>query len=322
MLLEIATIIAGFIALTWSADRFVVGAAGTARTLGAPAMIIGITVVGFGTSAPEILISGIAAWEGQPGIAMGNALGSNIANIALILGATAVIYPLAMRASILSREIPLLGAVTAITFILVVDGTLARWEGIALLAGLGGVMAWLIIQARRGEAVADALGAELATELPDQPSLGYSLGWLALGLTVLLLSSRAVVWASVSIAQTMGISDLIIGLSVIALGTSLPELATCIASARKGESDIALGNIIGSNIFNLFAVLGVAGSIAPLAVERISLTRDFPVMAGLTLALAVLGWPRRGLGRLGRLAGISLLACYLTYQLSLGLMLA
>jgi cation:H+ antiporter len=321
MLLELATLLTGFIVLTWSADRFVMGAAGTARTLGAPAMIIGITVVGFGTSAPEILISAIASWEGQAGIAMGNALGSNIANIALILGVTALLYPLAMRSSILTRELPLLAAVTVATFALVVDGVLARWEGGVLLLGLGCVMAWLIVEARRGDAVADALGAELAAELPEHPGLGYSLGWLLLGLALLLLSSRAVVWASVSIAQAMGISDLVIGLSVIALGTSLPELATCIASARKGESDIALGNIIGSNIFNLFAVLGIAGSITSLDVERVSLTRDFPVMAGLTVALFVFGWGRNGPGRLGRWAGISLLACYLTYQLSLGLSL-
>jgi cation:H+ antiporter len=319
MLIELATLIIGFAALTWSADRFVAGAAATARLLGAPTLIIGITIVGFGTSAPEILISGVAAWQGQPGIAVGNALGSNIANIALILAATAIVYPLTLRSAVMTREMPLLGLVTLIALIVLLDRHLSRLEGIVLILGLVGVLAWLISQARRGDPVADALAAEVTEPATHDGSRWWPLAWLTIGLIVLLVSSRAIVWASVTIAQSLGISDFVIGLSIVALGTSLPELATCVTSVRKGESDIALGNIIGSNIFNLFAVLGVASTIAPLTAERSALMRDFPVMAGLTIVLFALGWRRRGPARISRLAGFLLLATYLGYQLTLGL---
>lgn len=319
MLVEIATILIGFAVLTWSADCFVAGAAATARLLGVSSLVIGITVVGFGTSAPEILISVFAAWEGQPGIAVGNALGSNIANIALIIGATALIYPMTIQSSIFRRELPLVAVVTLATLAVFSDGELLRWEGAALLAGLGAVMAWLLAQARAGDAIADALGAEATGELAATSSVWRPLAWLVLGLALLLASSRAIIWASVTVAQALGVSDLVIGLSIVALGTSLPELATCIASARKGQPDIAMGNIIGSNIFNLLAVLGLASTIAPLSADRVAITRDYPVMVALTVALFLLAWRGHAPGRLGRIAGLILLTSYVGYQLLLGL---
>ncbi len=319
MLIEITTLMIGFTALTWSADRFVAGASGTARLLGAPTLIIGITIVGFGTSAPEILISAIAAWEGQPGIAVGNALGSNIANIALILGVTAIVCPLTLRSAVMTREMPLLGLVTVAALLLLMDHYLSRLEGVLLLLGLAGVLAWLISQASRGDPIADALDAEVTAETPQDTSLMRPLAWLSVGLIVLLASSRAIIWASVTIAQALGVSDLVIGLSIVALGTSLPELATCIASVRRRQFDLVLGNIIGSNIFNLFAVLGVASTITPLTAERSVLVRDFPVMAGLTIVLFALAWRRHGPARLGRIGGCVLLATYVGYQLALGL---
>lgn len=317
MIVEIATIVIGFAVLTWSADCFVAGAAATARLLGVSSLVIGITVVGFGTSAPEILISVLAAWEGQPGIAVGNALGSNIANIALIIGATALIYPMTIRSSIFRRELPLVAVVTLATMAVFGDGELRRWEGLALLAGLGAVMGWLLAQAKGGDPIADALGAEATGELATTSSVWRPLGWLVLGLALLLISSRAIIWASVTVAQALGVSDLVIGLSIVALGTSLPELATCLASARKGQPDIAMGNIIGSNIFNLLAVLGLASSIAPLSAERVAVTRDYPVMVALTIALFLLAWRRHAPGRLGRIAGLVLLTSYVGYQLLL-----
>jgi len=320
LITEMLALAAGFALLTWSADRFVVGAAGTARLLGVPTLLVGIIVAGFGTSAPEILISGLAAWEGRPGIAVGNALGSNVANIGLIVGTTAIAYPLVVRRGILRREMPLMGAVTVMAFVLLADRQITRFEGLLLLAALAGVLYWLTRQAGQGDPLADALEAELNEDMPKQPSWVGALGWLMGGLALLLASSRLIVWASVTIARSLGISDLVIGLSIVALGTSLPELATCIASARKSESDIALGNIIGSNIFNLLAVLGLAGFIAPLTAASAALTRDFPLMAALTLAAFALAWrPGGNAGHLGRLAGIVFLASYIAYQSILAL---
>ncbi len=318
MTLHILAIISGFALLVWGADRFVVGAAATARNLGVSPLIIGLTIVGFGTSAPEMLVSGVAAWQGNPGLAVGNALGSNITNIALILGLTALIAPLTINSGTLKRELPLLLITMLAGLLLVLDGHLGRVDGSLLLLGLVAMAIWMVrmgLNDRRTTGVHDPLAQEFSAEIPSDMRMGVALGWLALGLAVLLVSSRMLVWGAVAIAQTLGVSDLIIGLTIVALGTSLPELAASIVSALKNEHDIAVGNVIGSNMFNLLAVLGLPGVIQPLDIEPAVLTRDYPVMIALTVLLLLMA---RGIagrpGMINRAEGTILVASYLGYQ--------
>jgi cation:H+ antiporter len=270
-------------------------------------------IVGFGTSAPEMVVSTLAASQGNPGLALGNAWGSNIVNIALILGITALISPIIVHSMILRKELPILAAVTALSAYLVWDGEISRLDAWVLLAVFGVLVTWSIVEGMRSGS--DTLAAETAMELKEHAmSLKLALMWLVLGLVVLVLSSRLLVWGAVAIAQSLGVSDLIIGLTVVAVGTSLPELASCIAAARKGEHDIALGNILGSNLFNTLAVVGIAGAIAPISIGADSITRDLPVMIGLTLVLFVMGWGFRGRpGRINRWEAGALLAAYLAY---------
>ena len=308
-------LVAGFVFLVWGADRFVAGAAATARNLGVSPLIIGLTIVGFGTSAPEMLVSAVAAWQGNPGLAVGNAIGSNITNIALILGLTAVIVPLATNSRLLRRELPLLMVTMLGGLLLLVDGELSRLDGVLLLTGLLALVIWMVRTAlaeRNGDG--DALATEFSEEMPQEMSTPRALFWLGVGLLVLLISSRLLVWGAVGIAELLGVSDLVIGLTIVALGTSLPELAASILSALKGEPDIAIGNVIGSNLFNLLAVLGIPGLIHPLGIGDDVLFRDYPVMLGLTLALFVMAYGIRGPGRINRVEGSLLLACYLGYQ--------
>ncbi|MFN2308505.1 MAG: calcium/sodium antiporter [Gammaproteobacteria bacterium] len=313
MLNPILAVIGGFIFLVWGADRFVVGAAATARNLGVSPLVIGLTIVGFGTSAPEMLVSGVASWQGNPGLAVGNAIGSNITNIALILGLTALIAPLSVNSRILRRELPLLLVVMLAGLALLLDGDLSRLDGTLLLSGLLALVFWMVrtgLKDRDG----DPLGTEFSTEIPREMTMGRALFWVGLGLLVLLLSSRLLVWGAVAIAESLGVSDLIIGLTIVALGTSLPELAASLVSALRGEPDIAVGNVIGSNLFNLLAVLGLPGLISPLAIEGAVLTRDYPVMIGLTVAFILMAYGLRGPARIDRLEGGLLLACYAGYQ--------
>lgn len=308
-------VIGGFALLVWGADRFVVGAAATARNLGVAPLIIGLTIVGMGTSAPEILVSAMAAWDGNPGLGMGNAIGSNIANIGLILGLTALVVPLQVSSVTLRREFPVLLGIMLIAFVLVADGDLSRLDGGLLLLGMGLMLVWLIWLGlnSRGDGV-DPLLAEYTEEIPVGMAMPAALGWLALGLVVLLVSSRVLIWGAVGIAEAMGVSDLIIGLTLVALGTSLPELAASIMSALKGEHDIALGNVIGSNMFNLLGVLGLPGLIRPSAVEPEMLSRDFSVMAGLTVLLLFFAYSyRRRARHVNRIEGSVLLLLYLGY---------
>ncbi|WP_096367495.1 MULTISPECIES: calcium/sodium antiporter [Thiohalobacter] len=308
-------VIGGFALLVWGADRFVVGAAATARNLGVAPLIIGLTIVGMGTSAPEMLVSAMAAWDGNPGLGMGNAIGSNIANVGLILGLTALIVPLQVSSITLRREFPVLLGIMLVAFILVADGDLNRLDGGLLLLGMGLMLVWLVWLGlnSRGDGV-DPLLAEYTEEIPVGMAMPAALGWLALGLVVLLVSSRVLIWGAVGIAEAMGVSDLIIGLTLVALGTSLPELAASIMSALKGEHDIALGNVIGSNMFNLLGVLGLPGLIHPSAVEPEMLSRDFSVMAGLTVLLLFFAYSyRRRARHVNRIEGGVLLLVYLGY---------
>lgn len=313
MLLPILAVLAGFVALTWGADRFVLGAAATARNLGVPTLVIGLTVVGFGTSAPEVLVSATAAWDGNTSLAIGNAIGSNITNIALVLGATAVIMPLRVHSGVLRREFPVLMAVTLFTLALLTDGRLDRHDGLLLLAGLAVMLYWMVnigLRARQS----DPIQSEYATEIPAAMAPGLALLWLLVGLAVLLLSARLLVWGAVEIAVALGVSDLVIGLTVVAIGTSLPELAASVVSALRHEHDIAIGNIIGSNMYNLLAVLGLPGLIHPDTFPAEVLMRDFPVMIVLTLGLFAAAYGFRGAGQITRYEGAALLAAFAGYQ--------
>jgi len=316
MLLPTLAVLAGFVTLTWGADRFVLGAAATARNLGVPTLVIGLTVVGFGTSAPEILVSATAAWQGNTSLAIGNALGSNITNIALVLGATAVIMPLRVHSNVLRREFPVLMAITFFSLVLLSDGHLGRLDGILLLAGLVVMLYWMVnlgLRARRS----DPIRSEYAAELPGSIPPKIALFWLLVGLLVLLAGSRLLVWGAIEIALLLGVSDLIVGLTIVAIGTSLPELAASVISALRHEHDIAIGNIIGSNMYNLLAVLGLPGLIHPDIFPPEVLMRDFPVMIVLTLGLLAAAYGFRGEGQINRYEGGALLTAFAGYQLLL-----
>ena len=316
MLLAIVAVIVGLAVLVWSADKFVDGAVGVAEFCGMSTLLIGMVVVGFGTSAPELTVSAISASQGNPELALGNAYGSNIANIALILGATALISPILMQRSVLRGDLPILLAVSVLSIILVWDGSVARWNGILLLAVFAAAMAYSIRRELRKAKLerSESQSGNVDIAEPKKVSLGKSVFWLLLGLVLLVVSSRALVWGAVEIARTLGVSDLLIGLTIVAIGTSLPELASSIAAARKGENDLALGNIIGSNLFNTLAVVGLAATISPMQeIEKAVTYRDMPLMIALTVALIVLGYRRKGDGRLNRIAGAILLAVYVGY---------
>ena len=316
MLASVAAVIAGLVLLVWSADRFVLGASATARDLGVAPIVIGLVIIGFATSSPEILVAAFAAWQGNPGLGVGNAVGSNIANIALILGASALVAPLVCASRILTRELPVLFAVTVIACVLLLDRILGRLEGAVLLALLG-LVVWVLLRQALVErdTGADPLSAELAEQIPAGLPLGRAVTWLLIGFVLLLVSSRMLVWGGVNIAETLGVSDLVIGLTIVAVGTSLPELAAAIASVLKNEHDLVLGNVIGSNLFNTLAVLGLPGLIRPGLVPAEVLTRDLPVMGVLTLMLVPILWHRRGQpGRIGRVEGLLLVSCFVGYQ--------
>lgn len=314
MITPIVAVVLGLALLVWSADRFVDGAASTACRLGMPSLLIGMVIVGFGTSAPEMVVSALAASQGNPGIALGNAFGSNITNIALILGLTALIRPVAVHSRVLRAELPILSAVTALTAWQLMDDDVSRRDAVVLLAVFGVVMAWTVWQGMRRKS--DALGLEMERELRCPMPLRRAMIWLTVGLALLVASSRLLVWGAVELARGFGVSDMIIGLTIVAVGTSLPELASSIIAARKGEDDIALGNILGSNLFNTLAVVGIAGTISPLGVGPEVFSRDILVMGALTFSLFIMGYGFRvpGRGRINRFEGAFLLACYIGYM--------
>lgn len=312
MILPIIALIVGLLLLIWSADRFVDGSAATAKYFGMPALLIGMVVVGFGTSAPEMVVSALSAMNGSPEIALGNAYGSNITNIALILGITALIGPIAVGSKIISKELPLLIAVTGLSAFLLWDNDISRMDAAILLVVFALLMGWTIVQGVRNKG--DAMGEQEEAEIPAM-SIQKALMWLVLGLGLLIASSQMLVYGAVEIATALGVDQLIIGLTVVAIGTSLPELASSVAAARKGEHDIAVGNIIGSNFFNTLAVVGIAGVIKPMHVGAEVFSRDMLVMVGLTLFLFVVGfsWRKGHLGRINRLEGGMLLTVYIAY---------
>jgi len=322
MVLSILGMIAGFVLLVWSADKFVDGAAATAKHLGMPALLIGILVVGFGTSAPEMVVSAIAAYEGNPSLALGNALGSNIANIALILGTTALIAPIAVHSKIIKKELPLLIVVVLGSGFLLFDNSLTFVEGLLLLSGFAALVGWSIYEALQNKR--DTFATEVNAEIKEEGmSLKQGIFWLLLGLVLLIVSSRILVWGAVNIALEFGVSDLIIGLTIVALGTSLPELAASTMAARKGEHDIAIGNIVGSNMFNILAVIGIATVIHPMqTLAPEILQRDWSIMFVVTLMLFAMAYSFGGeAGKISRIKGAILVLCYVAYNTYLGMSL-
>ena len=322
MIFYLLAVVLGFALLVWSADRFVDGAASTAKHLGMPSLLIGILIVGFGTSAPEMVVSAIAAYEGNPGLALGNAIGSNIVNIALILGITAIVAPIAVNSKIVKKEIPLLLLIVLFTGYLLLDNTLTLFEGVILLAGFFALVLWSVFAAfrSRGDSFEDQMDIELNEDIM---SLKVGIMWLVFGLILLIASSRLLVWGAVGVANSFGVSDLIIGLTIVALGTSLPELAASVMAARKGEHDIAIGNVVGSNMFNLLAVIGIAVIIAPMnSIPLEVLQRDWTIMLLLTIALFVMAYGFKGRnGRINRVEGTILILCYVAYNTYLGMSL-
>ncbi len=313
MMLPVLAVVAGLILLVWSAERFIDGAAATSARLGLSPLLIGMLVIGFGTSAPELVVSAIAAGQGNPGLALGNAYGSNIANIGLILGLVALISPLAVHSGVIRRELPVLGAATLLSALLLLGGGIARLEGVLLLVLLGGFMAVSVVRGLRDGS--DPLSTDTETDLAAHPmSLRASLAWTGIGLVLLVASSRLLVWGAVAIAQSFGVSDLIIGLTVVAVGTSLPELASSLSALRRGEHDLVLGNVVGSNLFNTLGVVGLAAVIAPIDAGREVLLRDWSLMTAMTVLMMVfaMGWRGRA-GRINRLEGGALLAMYTAY---------
>lgn len=308
-------LIGGFIIIVYGADRFVVGAAATARNFGIPPLIIGLTIVGLGTSAPEILIAIEASIGGNTGLAMGNAIGSNITNITLILGITAITVPLVVKSEILKREFPILFAAMLVVIILISDGQLSKLDGILMIIGLTVIMYWIVNVAlsRRG----DPIDAEYEAEIPKDISNGVAVFWLIFGMILLIISSKLLVWGAVGIAGLMGISQLVIGLTIIAIGTSLPELAASVISAKRNEPDIAIGNVIGSNMFNLLAVMAVPGLLHPGDVPAMVLSRDYIIMTVVTLILFAMAFGFRGPGQINRVEGFALLFIFIAYQVLL-----
>lgn len=317
MLIAVGGLIVGLVLLTWSADKFIDGAAAVAQLLGMSPLLVGILIVGFGTSAPEMLVSAIAAWQGEPDLALGNAIGSNIANIGLIVGITAILAPISVHSRVVSQEMPLMLVATGLGVLVLTNGWLGRGDAALLLGALGlyiGFGVWQSVQSPD-----DALGAEADASISHEQSGVKAATALVIGLLVLLASSRLLVWSSTEIALALGISELIIGLTVVALGTSLPELAASIASVRKNQHDMAIGNVIGSNVFNILGVVGIAGLIHPDAVAQDVLGRDALVMVLLSGALAILCYRAIKRTAIRRWQGVLLVLAYLGYNAALAL---
>lgn len=321
MAIAFLAIALSLIVLAWSADRFVAGSVSVANHFNISPLLIGMVIIGFGTSAPEIAVSVLGALQGNSGIALGNAYGSNIANIALILGITALISPIAVHSQVLRKELPILSVITVLAAWQLWDGEITRIDAFVLLGVFGGLIAWAIWQSTHDRT--DALGSEVAQELETHVlTIRLAAFWLVVGLVLLIASSRILVWGAVEIAQGFGISDLIIGLTIVSIGTSLPELASSIIAARKGEHDLALGNILGSNLFNTLAVVGIAGTIQPMIAPPEVFYRDILVMAVLTFSLFLFGYGFRGTGSINRYEGGILLTCYISYTIYLASMVS
>lgn len=313
MLENIGYMVAGLVLLILGAERFVHGAAATARNFGIAPLLIGLTVVAFATSAPEVLVSVVAASRGEPGLAIGNAIGSNIVNIGLVLGMTAIVRPIKLESATLRREMPALLAVTLLVVSLFLDARLTNIDGYVMLTGLVIVMIWLARLGSRS-AANDPIKKDFEAEIPDDVSMKSAVLWVVVGLSALLLGADWLVTGAMGIAQTLGVSEVVIGITIVAFGTSLPELAVSLISVLKGEYGLAIGNIVGSNIFNLLAVIGIAAAIEPMTLHPSVLSLHIFVMVAFTLVLFAMTYDYDGKARLSRLEGVALLAAFIAYD--------
>ena len=320
MLTAVLFVIIGLALLMFGADRFVDGAASLASNLGVPPLLVGLTVVGFATSAPELLVAATASFAGNPSIAIGNAVGSNIANIGLVIGVTALVLPLSVHSRVLRQEFPIMFGAMLLALFLFWDGALSRLDGGILALGLVTMMimtSYLGMKYSRPPAATADQGTLTDPESIEEPefaslSTPKALLLSLVGLICLVIGSDRLVAGAVFIATHFGVSDLVIGLTIVAIGTSLPELAASVASALKGESDIALGNVIGSNMFNILGVTAAPALIAPTLLEPAVLHRDMPIMFGLTIALYIMGFGRAE--TVSRVSGACLLIAFTAYQ--------
>ncbi|BBP43211.1 calcium/sodium antiporter [Thiosulfativibrio zosterae] len=314
LILPTLGLIIGLVLLVWSSDIFIDGAASTSLHLKISPLIIGVVVLGFGTSLPEVIVSVLASVEGNPGLAIGNVIGSNIANIGLVLGITAIIAPIAIKSSLLKREFPVLLGVSLIGLILLLDKDLDVTDGFILLAMFFAVMIWMI-KINKNIDPKDPLAEETLHEIEDLPkmSLNKALVLLGIGLAILIGSAKLMVWGAVEIAHFFEVPDMIIGLTIVAVGTSLPELAAAISAARKNEADLMIGNILGSNLFNLLAVMAMPALIAPSIIEANTLLIDYPIMLTLTLLMLLVALPRKGNAMITKLEGFLLLGSFIAY---------
>ena len=312
MLGNIAEVIIGLVLLIWGADRFVHGSSALARNLGVAPLMIGLTIVAFATSAPEILVSGVAALRGEPDLAIGNAIGSNIANIGLVLGTVALFRPIELKSATLRREMPALLAVSLLTVALFLDSTLNRIDGFVLLTGLIIVIIWLVRLGLRSSA-SDPLQADYDAEIPKDMKTWVAGFWLLVGIGTLLFGAELLVDGAIEIARAIGVSEVVIGITLVALATSLPELAVSLVSAIRGEYGLAIGNIVGSNIFNLLAVIGVAAAIQPAVLPPTVLSLHIFVMVAFTLVLFAMTYEYDGRGAISRFEGFMLVTAYLAF---------
>ncbi|HCM1475145.1 TPA: calcium/sodium antiporter [Vibrio parahaemolyticus] len=315
MLEAVALLIVGLVLLVWSADKLVFGSAAIARNVGISPLVIGMTILAMGSSAPEMMVSATAALDGKTDTAVGNVLGSNIANIALILGITALIKPLSISSAVIRRELPLMIAVTVLAGILLWNSHLGFYEGVLLFVLFGAFLFAMLQISRKEQKSGDAFLEDQESEIPQGVSNPKAIMWVVIGLILLPLAASLLVDNAVIIAKHFGMSDLVIGLTIIAIGTSLPELAASLAGVLKGEDDMAVGNIIGSNVFNILAVMGLPGIINPSTLSEYAMGRDFWVMLGVSLLLVAmcLGKSRS----INRLEGAILFTCFLGYQVYL-----
>ncbi|MBQ5429332.1 MAG: calcium/sodium antiporter [Neisseriaceae bacterium] len=305
MILPLLAIIIGLIVLVLSADKFIDASASVAKIMGIPSLIIGMVIVGFGTSAPEMSVSVMASLNNSPGIALGNAYGSNITNIALILGVTAIIYPIKSSQKILKRDLPILTVITLLSGYMAYNGIISHLESWVLLGLFILIMSFIVISDIKQHKKSN----EFYQHEPPPKSLPVAIFWLITGLVLLVGSSKLLVWGSVEIAHKLGVSDLIIGLTIVAVGTSLPELAASVIAAKKGEDDIALGNVVGSNLFNIMCVVGLAGVIRPISAPPEVLYRDIAVMLFLNALLFVFCRKQK----IGKPQGVVLITCFIAY---------
>lgn len=312
MLWNLFEIAAGLTLLIVGADRFVHGASATARNLGVPPLLIGLTIVAIATSAPEVLVAVIAASRGEPDLAIGNAIGSNIANIGLVLGATAMFRPIELTSATLRREMPALLAVTLLAISLFLDSYLSQIDGIVLLTGLVIVMVWLTRLGLRS-AANDPIKMEFEAEIPKNENAWLAAMWLVIGIVMLLYGADFMVDGAVDIARAIGVSEMVIGVTLVAVATSLPEFAVTLVSAIRGEFGLAIGNIVGSNIFNMLAVVGVAAFIEPSQLPPSVLTLHVFVMVAFTLVLFAMTYDYDGKGRISRFEGLALTASFFAY---------